>query len=127
MRVRRYPLRMHCGNDVNVQLSLSRLPAGDRRGSRLRRGRAGGCIPSDERRAQLSFHGQRRHRPSQARFLRLTGGENRQGTSEIVGINAGSLDDPSWFQPQYDIFTSDAQSWDQMDSAIPKYEKYPPG
>jgi hypothetical protein len=58
---------------------------------------------------------------------RLTGGENRQGTSEIVGINAGSLDDPSWFRPQYDIFTSDAQPWDQMDPAIPKYEKYPPG
>jgi len=24
-----------------------------------------------------------------------------------------------------DIFTCDAQSWDQMDSAIPKYEQYP--
>jgi hypothetical protein len=27
MRVRRDPLRMHCGTDVDVQLSLSRLPA----------------------------------------------------------------------------------------------------
>jgi len=25
-----------------------------------------------------------------------------------------------------DIFTSDAQLWDQMDPAIPKYEKFPP-
>jgi len=25
-----------------------------------------------------------------------------------------------------DIFTSDAQPWDLMDPAIPKYEKYPP-
>jgi hypothetical protein len=25
-----------------------------------------------------------------------------------------------------DIFTSDAQPWDQMDPAIPKYDKYPP-
>ena len=33
----------------------------------------------------------------------------------------------SRFLSQYDIFTSDAQTWDQMDPAIPKYEKYPPG
>ena len=32
----------------------------------------------------------------------------------IVGINAGSLDVPSWFHPQFDIFASDAQPWDQM-------------
>jgi len=57
---------------------------------------------------------------------RLTGGENREGTSPIDGINAGSLDDPSWFRPQFDIFTSDAQPWDQMDPAIPKYDKYAP-
>ena len=54
---------------------------------------------------------------------RLTGGENPEGTSPIVGINAGSLDDPSWFHPQFDIFASDAQPWDQMDPAIPKYDK----
>jgi len=38
----------------------------------------------------------------------------------------GCLDDPNWFRPQMDIFTSEAQPWDQMDPAIPKYEKYPP-
>jgi len=43
-----------------------------------------------------------------------------------VGILAGSLDDPSWFHPQMDIFVSDAQPWDQMDPAIPKFEQYPP-
>ena len=58
---------------------------------------------------------------------RLTGGENPEGTTEIVGINAGSLDDPSWFCPQMDIFTSDAQPWDQMDPALPKFRHYPPG
>jgi hypothetical protein len=56
----------------------------------------------------------------------LTGGENREGTSGIVGINPGSLDDPSWFCPQFEIFTADAQSWDQFDPAIPKYEQYAP-
>jgi hypothetical protein len=57
---------------------------------------------------------------------RLTGGENSEGTTGIVGITAGSLDDPSWFSPQMDIFTSDAQPWDQMDSSLAKYETYPP-
>jgi hypothetical protein len=56
----------------------------------------------------------------------LTGGENTQRATGVVGVTAGSLDDPSWFQPQMDIFVSDAQPWDQMDPAIPKFEQYPP-
>jgi hypothetical protein len=57
---------------------------------------------------------------------RITGAEKRDGSSRFIGVLAGSLDDPSWFRPQMDIFTSEAQPWDQMDPAIPKYEKYPP-
>jgi hypothetical protein len=57
---------------------------------------------------------------------RLTGAES-ETPSEVAGVVAGSLDDPSWFRPQMDIFTCDAQPWDQMDPAISKYEKYPPG
>ena len=53
---------------------------------------------------------------------RLFGGGSDQGQ----GINASSLDDPSWFRPQFDIFTSDAQPWDQMNPKLPKFEKYPP-
>jgi hypothetical protein len=30
------------------------------------------------------------------------------------------------FQPQMDIFVSDAQPWDSMDPKLPKFEKYPP-
>jgi hypothetical protein len=58
---------------------------------------------------------------------RLTGGENAEGTSEIVGINAASLDDPSWFHSRYHIFTADAQPWDHMDLTLPKFEKYQRG
>jgi hypothetical protein len=36
---------------------------------------------------------------------RLTGAES-ETPSVIKGIVAGSLDDPSWFRPQMDIFTS---------------------
>jgi len=57
---------------------------------------------------------------------RITGGENDRQPSEYVGVTAGSLDDPSWFRPQMDFFVSDARPWDQMDSAIPKFEHYPP-
>jgi hypothetical protein len=57
---------------------------------------------------------------------RITGGEKQNEPSRVIGVLAGSLDDPSWFRAQMDIFTSDAQPWDHMDPAIPKYEKYPP-
>lgn len=43
----------------------------------------------------------------------------------IVAIRTASLDDPSWFSPQMDVWTCDALSWDQMNSALPKFEKYP--
>src|SRR5882762_1408411 len=47
-------------------------------------------------------------------------------TPHIVAIRTASLDDPSWFNPQVDVWTSDAHQWDQMNSALPKFEKYPP-
>jgi hypothetical protein len=55
---------------------------------------------------------------------RISGGENAEGTSPVVGINAASLDDPSWFRPQYDIFTLDAQPWDSMNPALAKFKEY---
>ena len=57
---------------------------------------------------------------------RITGAEFEVEESQFVGILAGSLDDPSWFQPQMDIFVSDVQPWDHMDPAIPKFGQYPP-
>ena len=44
---------------------------------------------------------------------------------DIVAIRTASLDDPSWFNPQMDVWTSDAHPWDQMNPALPKFEKYP--
>jgi serine/threonine-protein kinase HipA len=45
--------------------------------------------------------------------------------SQFVAIRTASLDDPSWFNPQMDVWTCDAHSWDQMNPALPKFEKYP--
>jgi hypothetical protein len=56
---------------------------------------------------------------------RLTGGEFDERPTGMIGVTVGSLDDPTWFHPQMDVFVSDAQPWDQMDSAIPKFEHYP--
>lgn len=52
---------------------------------------------------------------------RVTGGESARG----IGIAAGSLDDPSLFRPSMDIHVADAQPWDTLDPAVPKFEGYP--
>ena len=57
---------------------------------------------------------------------RLTGGESAEQSRDFIGITAGSLDDPSWFRSQMDLFVSDAQPWSHLDLGIPKYETYPP-
>lgn len=53
---------------------------------------------------------------------RISGGETELG----IGVLAASLDDPSLFRPQMDIFVSDVQHWDVLESTLPKFEKYPP-
>jgi len=40
-------------------------------------------------------------------------------------VRTASLDDPSWFKLQMDVWTCDAHPWDQMNPALPKFEKYP--
>jgi hypothetical protein len=42
------------------------------------------------------------------------------------GITASSLDDPSLYKPQHEIWTSDAQPWDHMDPKLSKFEQYAP-
>lgn len=44
----------------------------------------------------------------------------------LIGIRAGTLDDPDLFRPAGDIFTRSAAAWDHMDPALPKFETYPP-
>jgi hypothetical protein len=45
---------------------------------------------------------------------------------EFMGIMAGSLDAPSWFQPQADFYTASAQPWDYLNPDLPKFAKLPP-
>ena len=46
---------------------------------------------------------------------------------DIIGLRAPTLDDPSGFRPEADIFVKSAQPWDHMDPARPKHATYPPG
>lgn len=50
---------------------------------------------------------------------------NPDAVPHIAAIRTASLDDPSWFTLQMDVWTSDAHSWDPMNPALPKFEKYP--
>lgn len=43
----------------------------------------------------------------------------------IVAIRAASLDDPSWFKSQMEVWTCDAHPWDILNPAVPKFEKFP--
>jgi hypothetical protein len=46
---------------------------------------------------------------------------------DIVGLRVGTLDDPSEFRPEADIFVRSAQPWEHLNPALPKYDTYPPG
>jgi hypothetical protein len=46
-------------------------------------------------------------------------------TPGLIGLRAGSLDDPSWYRPAVDIYTASAQPWDYMNPALRKYERAP--
>ena len=43
----------------------------------------------------------------------------------VIGIRAGSLDDPSWYRPAMDFYTASAQPWDYMNPDLPKFPKVP--
>ena len=44
----------------------------------------------------------------------------------LLGIMAGSLDDPSSHRPAIDIYTTSAQPWDHLNPELPKFPKGPP-
>ena len=44
---------------------------------------------------------------------------------ELVGLWAGSLDDPSWYKPTVDLWTASAQAWDPLDPTLVDCAKNP--
>jgi hypothetical protein len=51
--------------------------------------------------------------PVATRLLRLP---------QVIGIPAGSMDDPSRHKPTMDLFVRDVQSWDCMNLSLKKFE-----
>jgi len=46
---------------------------------------------------------------------------------DIVGLRVGTLDDPSEFRPEANIFVKSAQPWVAMDPDLPRHNTYPTG
>jgi len=44
---------------------------------------------------------------------------------DITSVTAASLDDPSWFQPTFDLFVTSAQPWNVMNPDIRKFATMP--
>jgi hypothetical protein len=45
---------------------------------------------------------------------------------DLEWIKAGTLDDPSWFEPQMHIWCESAQPWVSIDDSLPRFERNPP-
>ncbi|RYD25882.1 MAG: GFA family protein [Verrucomicrobiaceae bacterium] len=52
---------------------------------------------------------------------RLTGADSPE--HGVIGVVASSLDDPSIFQPRFEMYMEDAQPWDVMDPSTKKFSK----
>jgi hypothetical protein len=49
-----------------------------------------------------------------------------QAMPQLFTIHAASLDDPGRYQPQAVTYTVRGLAWDQLDPALPKFDKMPP-
>lgn len=45
---------------------------------------------------------------------------------QVFTVHAASLDEPGRYQPQLVTYTSSGQAWDQVDPALPSFDKMPP-
>ncbi len=43
----------------------------------------------------------------------------------VLGVRAGTFDNPNEFEPKMDIYTASAACWDAMNPALPKFERSP--
>ena len=43
---------------------------------------------------------------------------------EFIGVKVSTLDDPSWFAPEADVWVASAQPWDFMDPSVSKFDKH---
>ena len=46
--------------------------------------------------------------------------------TQFVGVKASSLDDPSWFAPEANVWVASSQPWDHLDPNVPSFPKNRP-
>lgn len=51
---------------------------------------------------------------------------NSSGMPDAIAFRAATLDDPTWFRPQFHIFTASAQPWAQIPADVPSFPQMPP-
>lgn len=89
-------------------------------------------VPADA----LSISGEIRHYDTTAEsgsiatrgFCPICGSPILFKTNAVTGsifLTAGSLDDPSLFEPSVVVFTASAQSWDHIDPALQRFPRSP--
>ena len=49
-----------------------------------------------------------------------------EGMPGLINVTAGTLDDPTAFEPQFVIFTRSRPAWDRIDSGLPEFDAMPP-
>ena len=129
MRLRLDSLRVLRPADHGGELSLPRLPAGER--ERVRRVLGGAAEGFRITRGEPRFF----RKLSDGGDPMLRGFCTECGSPVILReahrpklefIHVASLDDPSGYAPTMDIFTSSAQPWDLMNPALEKHSRMPP-
>ncbi len=51
---------------------------------------------------------------------------SRRSTAGVIGLTAGSLDDPSVFKPDMHFWVSSKQPWIEISDDLPQYPEDPP-
>jgi hypothetical protein len=79
----------------------------------------------------LTFHGTRADTGNTANrgFCPRCGSfvaSRSSGMPGVIMVSAGSLDDPSRFQPQFVVYASRGHGWDRVDAALTQFPKMPP-
>ena len=51
---------------------------------------------------------------------------SNSASENIIGISVGTLDDSSWFKPDFIVYNKSKPAWDCMDKNVPAFDGMPP-
>ena len=51
---------------------------------------------------------------------------SNSASENIIGISVGTLDDSSWFKPDFIVYNKSKPAWDFMDKNVPAFDGMPP-